>query len=192
MRLKCLCAYGFKRSLADFCTQCFSPNTHFLLNDYALSILLICEMRVICIKIKRMKSLLTFFFLWILTMNLSYAQKIGLNITNPSAPIHMVQPTGTTLLGAQPLLFSEYTGTNLADAIAIKGKCKPGDYYGIGGDFEGGYVGVQGRITGVLPKIILVSEGMWQVQVQVIFLVLTVMLIAVEITMAYMASHQVV
>jgi hypothetical protein len=99
-----------------------------------------------------MKSLTCFTSLFILTIHLSYAQRMGLNTTSPSAPIHMVQPTGTTLVGTQPVLFTEYTGTNLADAIAIKGKCKPGDYYGLGGDFEGGYIGVQGRITGGLNQ----------------------------------------
>ena len=78
----------------------------------------------------------------------SFAQKIGFNINTPNHPLHLVQPTGTTLIGGQPLFYAEYTGTNTADMIGIKAKCKPLDYYGIGGDFEGGWTGLRGRVTG--------------------------------------------
>jgi|GEM_PF-1102001 len=42
---------------------------------------------------------------------------------------------------------AEYTGSYLADHIAIHGKSKPADYYGIGGAFEGGWVGVAGHVS---------------------------------------------
>jgi hypothetical protein len=42
----------------------------------------------------------------------------------------------------------EYTGTNSVDAIAVRGKSRPADYYGVGGEFEGGYIGVRGKVSG--------------------------------------------
>jgi len=48
----------------------------------------------------------------------------------------------------QPVIYSEYTGTTLVDIIAIKGKSIPGESWGIGGDFEGGSIGVNGHSSG--------------------------------------------
>jgi hypothetical protein len=41
---------------------------------------------------------------------------------------------------------SEYTGGGQTDIIAVKGTSAPADYYGIGGQFRGGYVGVHGIV----------------------------------------------
>jgi hypothetical protein len=41
----------------------------------------------------------------------------------------------------------EYTGTNTADVIGVRAKCRPADYYGIGGEFEGGYIGAKGKVN---------------------------------------------
>jgi hypothetical protein len=48
--------------------------------------------------------------------------------------------------GQATVLSSVYTGTYLADHIAVSGYSRPGDYYGIGGSFEGGYSGVLGNV----------------------------------------------
>jgi hypothetical protein len=42
---------------------------------------------------------------------------------------------------------SRYTGSYVTDHQAINGYARPADYYGVGGDFEGGYVGVTGQVN---------------------------------------------
>ena len=96
-----------------------------------------------------MKSFALFLMFFILAVSLLQAQKIGFNTTAPLHPFHMKQPAGTTLQEEQPLLFAEYTGTNWANMIAIKGKSKPADGFGIGGDFEGGYIGLRSKVLGI-------------------------------------------
>jgi hypothetical protein len=46
------------------------------------------------------------------------------------------------------VLKAEYEGGDLNDAIAIEGVSKPADFYGIGGSFEGGYIGAKGKVFG--------------------------------------------
>lgn len=75
------------------------------------------------------------------------AQNIGVNMTSPSWPLHVRQPSGVNLSASQPVFLSEYTGTNLADVIGVRGFSKPQDYYGVGGSFEGGWIGLQGIVT---------------------------------------------
>ena len=45
------------------------------------------------------------------------------------------------------VLSSAYTGTASYDHIAISGYARPADFYGIGGSFEGGYVGAEGNVN---------------------------------------------
>jgi hypothetical protein len=45
------------------------------------------------------------------------------------------------------VIHSEFTGTGGYDATAVYGVSKPQDYYGYGGRFEGGYVGVEGVVN---------------------------------------------
>lgn len=51
-----------------------------------------------------------------------------------------VNPTDNTVL------LGEYTGTEPQDMIGVRGRSVPMEYYGIGGSFEGGYVGLQGNV----------------------------------------------
>jgi hypothetical protein len=44
------------------------------------------------------------------------------------------------------VLSSAYTGSALYDHIAISGYSRPADFYGIGGEFEGGFIGVEGKV----------------------------------------------
>jgi hypothetical protein len=74
--------------------------------------------------------------------------KLGINTATPAHPAHINQPAGTTLTAGQPVMHVEYTGTNSVDAIAVRGKSRPADYYGVGGEFEGGYIGVRGKVSG--------------------------------------------
>jgi hypothetical protein len=49
--------------------------------------------------------------------------------------------------GMATVLSSAYTGTSARDHIAVSGYSRPADYYGVGGSFEGGYVGVKGLVN---------------------------------------------
>jgi hypothetical protein len=49
-------------------------------------------------------------------------------------------------------LSAEYMGISAADGVAVRGKSVPADYYGIGGDFEGGYIGVRSRVVPTGPN----------------------------------------
>ena len=51
------------------------------------------------------------------------------------------QPVMTTVVDAKS------TSASMLDHIAVKGYSKPGDYYGIGGSFEGGYIGVSSAVS---------------------------------------------
>lgn len=44
------------------------------------------------------------------------------------------------------VLLGEYTGTEPQDMIGVRGRSVPMEYYGIGGSFEGGYIGLQGNV----------------------------------------------
>ena len=84
-----------------------------------------------------------------LTTQVSSQQRIALNVTSPLHPIHINQPTGVVLATGFPVMHVEYTGTNNADVIGIRAKCKPLDFFGVGGEFEGGWVGVKGIVNGL-------------------------------------------
>lgn len=45
------------------------------------------------------------------------------------------------------VLYAEYTGTGSNNAIAVYGKSVPQDYYGFGGYFEGGYLGLRATVN---------------------------------------------
>jgi len=72
---------------------------------------------------------------------------VGINNLAPVSPLEVNGPEGTDLPNATPVILGEYTGNNLADVIGIKGYSRPADYYGVGGHFEGGWHGVEGRVN---------------------------------------------
>jgi hypothetical protein len=98
-----------------------------------------------------MKKILLPIMIFLLTTSLMSAQKVGINKATPTFTFDITQPAGVNLSNI-PLMNIEYTGTNSADVIGIRSKSKPADYFGIGGDFEGGYIGVQGKILGGLNQ----------------------------------------
>ncbi len=51
----------------------------------------------------------------------------------------------STYAGAAHVLRAEYTGTTAADGYGVYARYQPAPNWGIGGRFEGGYVGVEGR-----------------------------------------------
>ena len=106
-----------------------------------------------------MKNQVSLILISVITVGQVYAQKVGLNTTNPEAPLHIVPPADYTMYTNQPVLYAEYTGMVIDDMIAIKGKCKPADFFGIGGNFEGGYIGASGHVTGLQDNTYIGLQG---------------------------------
>jgi hypothetical protein len=69
------------------------------------------------------------------------ANAVGIGTNTPTNRLH-VESTDSS----QGVIYAEYTGTDLVDVAAVEGVSIPGDYYGIGGFFEGGYIGVEGQV----------------------------------------------
>jgi hypothetical protein len=55
--------------------------------------------------------------------------------------------TSDNLSHSTEVIHSEFTGTGNYDAKAVWGRCAPEDFYGYGGYFEGGYMGVRGEVS---------------------------------------------
>lgn len=71
---------------------------------------------------------------------------IGINNMSPQYPLQVNEPSGVLLTNDVPIILGEYKGTNTEDVIGVKGYSRPVDYYGIGGAFEGGWHGVEGKV----------------------------------------------
>ncbi len=80
--------------------------------------------------------------------------QVGIGMVDPNADFH-VETTNHLFSGSFSSNFpntstrvvqSEYLGTGSYDATAVYGKCSPQDYYGYGGVFEGGFIGLNGRV----------------------------------------------
>ncbi len=56
-------------------------------------------------------------------------------------------------LFSDALIHAEVDGSEQVDDIAVKGKSRPADSYGIGGQFEGGKIGVEGISNSISDKI---------------------------------------
>ncbi len=81
--------------------------------------------------------------------------KIGIGTTspNPSTLFHVNAHskyagyfTSDSAAASINVIHAEYTGA-AADARAVYGKSAPADYYGYGGEFEGGYIGAYGHVA---------------------------------------------
>lgn len=66
---------------------------------------------------------------------------VGIGTTSPSAALYVESPE--EYFG---VVSGKYTGTGSYDGIAVQGYSVPQDYYGIGGDFRGGYIGAFGKV----------------------------------------------
>ncbi|HSW54266.1 MAG TPA: hypothetical protein VLH59_04190 [Ignavibacteriaceae bacterium] len=81
-------------------------------------------------------------------------RNVGIGTTNPSYPLHVSTNrryagyfTTDSLSGIAHAVHGEIIGTGTGyDPIGVYGKSVPADYYGLGGYFVGGYVGVTGRV----------------------------------------------
>ncbi|MEJ5263623.1 MAG: hypothetical protein WHT45_13140, partial [Ignavibacterium sp.] len=81
------------------------------------------------------------------------SNKLGIGVNEPQYPLHISTNkkyagyfTSDSISYNTHVIHSEFTGTGNQDAVGVYGKSRPNDYYGIGGQFEGGYMGVAGRV----------------------------------------------
>jgi len=79
---------------------------------------------------------------------------VGIGTISPSYPLHVSTNrkyagyfTSDSLSNNSHVIHAEFNGMGNYDPIAVYGKSIPNDYYGIGGQFEGGYIGVKGIVV---------------------------------------------
>ncbi len=91
---------------------------------------------------------------------------VGIGMDNPSdsAKFHVLSHdryaglfTSDSVSAYTHVIHAEYTGSNV-DATGVYGRSVPGDYYGFGGRFVGGYIGVLGE---VIPTGAAAYYGVW-------------------------------
>jgi len=91
-----------------------------------------------------------------------------------SSDLHSGRFTSDNPSPSTQVVGSEFTGTGAYDAKAVYGKCTPEDFYGYGGYFEGGYMGVHGEVaptggdayTGVYGTVSGGAGSNWNMGVQ--------------------------
>ncbi len=88
------------------------------------------------------------------TGNLVVDSSVGIGTASPGGKLHVASSmdysgyfTSSKLSSSTRVVYSEFIGSGSFDVISVYGKSIPADYYGIGGYFEGGYVGAEGRIA---------------------------------------------
>jgi hypothetical protein len=86
--------------------------------------------------------------------NLIVDGSIGVGTSSPYGRLHVASTsdysgyfTSNNPSASTRVLYSEFTGSGNYSAVSVYGKCVPADYFGIGGYFDGGYIGVEGRVT---------------------------------------------
>lgn len=79
---------------------------------------------------------------------------VGIGTSSPLFPLHISTSrryagyfTSDSLSGFTNVIHSEFTGSGNSDVIAVYGKSIPADFYGKGGYFVGGYIGVIGQVS---------------------------------------------
>ena len=88
------------------------------------------------------------------TGNLIVDGSVGVGTSSPSGRLHAASTseysgyfTSNYPSASTRVLYSEFTGSGNYSAVSVYGKCIPADYFGIGGYFDGGYIGVEGRVV---------------------------------------------
>jgi len=81
-------------------------------------------------------------------------KQVGIGMIDPNGDFH-VETTNRLFSGSFTSTFpsasarvvqSEHLGTGAYDATAVYGRSAPQDYYGFGGDFQGGFIGVRAQV----------------------------------------------
>jgi hypothetical protein len=82
------------------------------------------------------------------------SNKLGIGVNDPQYPLHVSTNrkyagyfTSDSLSAISHVIHAEFTGTGNNDAVAVYGISRPSDNYGFGGYFDGGYVGVYGKVN---------------------------------------------
>jgi hypothetical protein len=83
-----------------------------------------------------------------------YTQQVGLGMIDPNGDFHVETTdnlfsgsfTSTFPSGSARVIQSQHLGTGGYDAKAVYGRSVQQDYYGFGGDFEGGFIGVRAQV----------------------------------------------
>jgi hypothetical protein len=85
----------------------------------------------------------------------SVSGDVGIGTTTPGAKLDVVGAADragefkTDYLNADThVVHAEFTGAGTVNAVGVRGLSTPADGYGIGGDFEGGFTGVEGSCQG--------------------------------------------
>ena len=88
------------------------------------------------------------------TGNLIVEGNLGVGTSSPSGRLHVASAsdysgyfTSNYASASTRVIYSEFTASGNYSAVSVYGKCVPADYFGIGGYFDGGYIGVEGRVT---------------------------------------------
>jgi len=74
-------------------------------------------------------------------INNSNTGNVGIGTSSPLTKLDVQGQASTDVISAT------YTGSTVSDYVAVHGISNPGDFYGIGGKFEGGYKGVIGQVN---------------------------------------------
>jgi hypothetical protein len=82
-------------------------------------------------------------------------EQVGIGMIDPNAQLHVETSdyyysgsfTGFNPSDSAKVIQAVYLGEDAYDAVAVYGRCAPVDYYGYGGYFEGGYMGVRGQVA---------------------------------------------
>ena len=89
--------------------------------------------------------------------NISFNGNVGIGTESPFYPLHISSNrkyagyfTTDSLSGDAHALHGEFTGSGI-DGVGVYGKSVPADYYGYGGYFQGGFVGVRGEVQSTGP-----------------------------------------
>jgi len=69
--------------------------------------------------------------------------KLAVGHENPTHTVHVLD---STTAGGDGVGHFEFTGNGLVDAYGVSGRSVPADFFGYGGNFDGGYTGVRGRV----------------------------------------------
>lgn len=86
--------------------------------------------------------------------NISFNGNVGIGTESPFYPLHVSSNrkyagyfTTDSLSPDAHALHGEFLGAGVQDGVGVYGKSTPADYYGYGGFFQGGFVGVRGVVN---------------------------------------------
>ena len=85
--------------------------------------------------------------LWTANSSNIYNNNAGYTGIGTSNPMTKLDVATNQNIDARGIVHATFTGSGQIDQIAVSGLSTPADYYGIGGSFRGGWVGVEGYVS---------------------------------------------